>query len=78
MTKTEYLFGHTKEKYHGVEFPQIGYDRIKDGRELISELYLGISYDPLFQDQEQINLSTRIRKVSEAIEVWKKIVSEDG
>ena len=77
MTRTEYLFGHTKEKYHGVEFPQVGHDRVNDGRELIKKLYSEISYDPVLQDNKQYELRLRIAKVTAAVEVWKSILEEE-
>ena len=74
MSTTEYLFGYVKEKYYGVEFPQIGYDRISDGRELMNKLYKDISYDPTKQDTAQMNLQIRMRKIQDALTTWKKIL----
>ena len=78
MTKTEYLFGHKKEKY-GTELERIAKERIEDGRILLGELYDQINYDPNDRSNKQYELRQRIGKVSTAIEVWKKILEvEDG
>jgi predicted AlkP superfamily phosphohydrolase/phosphomutase len=74
MTKTEYLFGYPKEHYHGVEFPQLGYDRVKDANELIRKLQPRVLYYPANQNKFQKWLDKRIKKAQEAIKTWEKIL----
>lgn len=76
MTKTEYLFGHPKERY-GDHLVTIGSIRIEDGRKLLKELNKKITYDPAKQDAEQLNLRLRMRKIEEAISTWRKILELD-
>lgn len=73
MTKTEYLFGFPKEKY-GEGLVVIAEQRIKDARALLAELYPKVSYDPKNQNEEQVELTIRMRKVLEAITTWEKIL----
>lgn len=73
MTKTEYLFGHKKEKY-GPELERIANERIADGMILIRRLRERISYLPEKQNKFQAWLHLRVRKVQEAISVWEKIL----
>lgn len=78
MTKTEFLFGHPKEKYYGTSFPQVGYDRISDAKIVLKKLHGRVSYDPTKQNKFQTYLSYRIGEVSDAIKTWEKILEIEG
>ena len=74
MTKTEYLFGFPKEKYHGIPFPEVGYERIKDAKILRNKLQERMLYYPEQQNKFQRYLRKRIPKVLDAIRTWEKIL----
>lgn len=72
MTKTEYLFGHDKEHYTGIAFPDIALARIQDAQDLLKTLNSELKID--YYTPEQINLRIRMREIVEAINTWEKIL----
>lgn len=70
MTKTEYLFGHKKEKYENIPFPEIGHIRIKDAEELMTRLRKELSGEQQFDTKKR----ERLYSAFKAKATWRKIL----
>jgi len=76
MTRTEYLFGHTKDTYVGINFPEIAYLRIKHAEKLLSQLNSQLIVDETAPTENQLQIRTRLLAIDDAIKLWRKIVED--
>ena len=76
LSRTEYLFGYTKDKY-GDCLVKLARERIDDANALLVGLMSERSYLPSEQGEYQEFLSSRIYEVIDARDTWRKILEEE-